>query len=229
MGSIFSQTEPKKEKPGGTISPIDRAVLDLKNSRDRLSRYRTKTSADCDKLLSRAQSIHGKNTKDAQKKATALNILKLRKYKLNQVENVNSQLLTIETMVANIQSKEEEKEVLEALNTGKNALKKLHEENTVEDVLKLMDEVEEQNEMEQEVNEVLIGSGAANSLSPEELTEVEEELAALEREVLGEKKDEVDEDIQLPDVPDGELPVVGETDKVEETTSQQQTRVALAS
>lgn len=231
MGSVFSQisqTGTKKKKPG-TISPIDRAVLDLKNSRDRLSRYKTKTSADCDKLLSRAQSIHRQNAKEPQKKATALNLLKLRKYKLNQVETVNSQLLTIETMVANIQSKEEENEVLAALKTGKNALQQLHEENTVEDVLKLMDEVEEQNEMEREVNEVLTGS-AATSLSSEQLMEVEEELAAMEKEMLGEKNDEVDEDIQLPDVPDGELPTVGEMDKVEEaTTSQQPARVALAS
>jgi len=210
------------------VTLIDRAVLDLKNTRDRLSRYKTKTSADCDKLLSRAQSIHGQNMKDAQKKATALNLLKLRKYKLNQVENINSQLLTIETMVANIQSKEEETEVFAALKKGKNALQQLHDENTVEDVLKLMDEVVEQNEMEREINEVLIGS-AANSLSPEELMEVEEELAALEREMLGGEKAEEDNDIQLPDVPDDELPMVGETDKVEEVTSQQPARIALAS
>mmetsp|Transcript_432 Transcript_432/g.480 ORF Transcript_432/g.480 Transcript_432/m.480 type:complete len:226 (+) Transcript_432:29-706(+) len=225
MGSCSSKSS-AIQQPGGTISPIDRAVLDLKNSRDRLTRYKTKTSADCDKLLLRAQSIHGQNTTDAQKKATALNLLKLRKYKLKQVEAVDSQLLTIETMVANIQTKEEEKEVLAALKTGKNALQQLHEENTVEDVLKLMEEVDEQNEMEREVNEILIGSGAANSLSSEELMEVEEELAALEREILGEMKDD---DLQLPDVPDVELPVVGETEKMEEVISPQLTRIALAS
>lgn len=220
MGSIFSQSTSGKKAPGGTISPIDRAVLDLKNSRDRLSRYKTKTSTDCDKLQSRAQSIHKQNTKDAQKTSTALNLLKLRKYKLKQIENVNSQLLTIETMVANIQSKEEEKEILAALKTGKNALQQLHEENTIEDVLKLMDEVEEQNEMEREINDVLIGS-EANSLSTAELMEVEEELAALEKEVLG-------EDVQLPDVPTNELPAVGET-KTEEKETHRPARVALAS
>jgi len=141
---------------------------------------------------------------------------------------VDSQLLTIETMVANITSKEEEKEVLAALTTGKDALRQLHEENTVEDVLKLMDEVEEQNEMEREVNEVLVGSGA-NSLSPQELMEVEDELAALENEMFGGKKDVVEDDIQLPDVPNSELPVVGETENVVETTSQKPARIALAS
>jgi len=141
---------------------------------------------------------------------------------------VDSQLLTIETMVANITSKEEEKEVLAALTTGKDALRQLHEENTVEDVLKLMDEVEEQNEMEREVNEVLVGSGA-NSLSPQELMEVEDELAALENEMFGGKKDVVEDDIQLPDVPNSELPVVGETENVVETASQKPARIALAS
>lgn len=229
MGSCSSKLSATKTPVGGIISPIDRAVLDLKNSRDRLSRYKTKTTADCDKLLARAKSIHGTNPKDAPRKTTTLNLLKLRKYKLNQVENVNSQLLTIETMVENIQSKEEEKELLTALETGKNALQQLHEENTVEDVLKLMDEVEEQNDMEREVNEVLMGSGAENSLSSEEMMEIEEELAALEREVFGEKSDTVDDDIQLPDVPDGKFPSVGNVKKVEESTSQQLARAALAS
>mmetsp|Transcript_19203 Transcript_19203/g.22891 ORF Transcript_19203/g.22891 Transcript_19203/m.22891 type:complete len:229 (+) Transcript_19203:211-897(+) len=228
MGGIFSQNEPHKKPPGGTISPIDRAILDLKNSRDRLSRYKTKTSSDCDKLLSRATSIHAQNPKDAQKRKTALNLLKLRKYKLKQVESVDSQLLTIETMVANITSKEEEKEVFAALTTGKDALRQLHEENTVDDVLKLMDEVEEQNDMEREINEVLVGS-EANTLSTEELMEVEEELAALEKEMFGGKEDGVEEDIQLPNVPTGELPVVGETEKVVETTSQKPARIAVAS
>jgi len=225
MGDIFSK--PKKARRS-TISPIDRAVLDLKNSRDRLSRFKTKTSSDCETLLSRATSIHAQNPKDAQKKKTALNLLKLRKYKLNQVENVDSQLLTIETMVANIVSKEEEKEVFAALTTGKDALQQLHNENTVEDVLKLMDEVEEQNEMEREVNEVISGKG--NLLSSEEEMELEEELAALEREMFGGKEDGVEEDVQLPDVPDGKLPVVGGAEKVEEeATSQKQARIAVAS
>ena len=88
--------------------------------------------------------------------------------------------------------------------------------NTIEDVLKLMDEVEEQNKMEREISEKLIGSGAADSLSSDELMEVEEELAALEREILGEnkeKEEESAEDLQLPDVPDSELHVIGETVK----------------
>jgi len=131
-------------------------------------------------------------------------------------------------MVANITSKEEEKEVFAALTTGKDALRQLHEENTVDDVLKLMDEVEEQNDMEREINEVLVGS-EANTLSTEELMEVEEELAALEKEIFGGKEDGVEEDIQLPNVPTGELPVVGETEKVVETTSQKPARIAVAS
>jgi len=220
MGGTFSSTKKKKTAAPGGISSIDRAVLDLKNSRDRLSRFKTKMSADCNKLLTRAQSIH-KNDKDQQKKAVALNLLKLRKFKLKEVESVGSQLLTIEQMITNIQSKEEEKEVLAALRTGKDALQKLHEENSVEDVLKLMEEVEEGIEMEREINDILTNSGSGvDSLSSAELLEVEQELAALENEMLS-------NDINLPTVPDSKLPDVSNPEKVENV--KQPARVAVAS
>ena len=87
MGGAFSQPMKKapKKAAGGTISSIDRAVLDLKNSRDRLSRYKKKTTEDCNKLLSRAQAIRKENSQDQQKltqdqqKTITLNLLKLRK------------------------------------------------------------------------------------------------------------------------------------------------------
>jgi charged multivesicular body protein 6 len=228
-----------KKSPGGTISPIDRAVLDLKNSRDRLSRYKTKTTNDCDKLLSRAQDLNKNSTStnaDATKN-TVLNILKLRKYKLKEVENVNAQLLTIEQMVVNIQTKEEEAEVLAALKTGKNALQKLHEENTVEDVLKLMEEVEEQNEMEREINDILVGQGeraGENALTADDMMELEAEMAAMEQEILDEKKTSVaaDEDttgeVDLPEVPDTKLPEVPD-DKLVAEEGSEPARVAVAS
>ena len=47
MGGSFSSSAPasaskKKKAPAGTVSDVDRALLDLKNARDRLSRYKKK-------------------------------------------------------------------------------------------------------------------------------------------------------------------------------------------
>ena len=108
------------------------------------------------------------------------------------------------TLVETISSKQNEKEVLSAMRTGKDALQKLHEETTVDDVLELMDQITEQNELEHEISEVLSGVPAL-SASDEET--VEAELASLEAEVTGKSKlPEVPTIAPLPDVPTNSLP-----------------------
>lgn len=183
------------------MSSIDRAVLDLKNSRDRLTRYKTKLDKDNEKLFIRAKALN----KDG-KKTAAIQLLKLRKFKIKEAERVESQLLTVFQMVEQIQSKENEMEVMTAMKSGKNALNKMHEEMSIDDVLQLMDEVQEANEVESQINEIM-GQGAADALTSEEESEVEAELAALEKEFSGESVIDT-EDISLPNVPSTKLPEV---------------------
>lgn len=224
MGGAFSSSsssKPKKKPAGGTITDIDRAVLDLKNSRDRLNRYKAKLERDNEKLRSRAKELNSQG-----KKSTALNLLKLRKYKLKEVERVDSQLMTIFQMVEQIQSKENEVEVLAAMRSGKNALNKLHEETSIEDVLQLMDEVQEANEVEQEISQIL-GSGAADALTSDEEDQIAAEFAALEKEMSETKVEEEEPKINLPEVPSTTLPEVKNV--VEEVKPQKQQRVAVAS
>jgi charged multivesicular body protein 6 len=212
----------KVKKPaGGTISDIDRAVLDLKVSRDRLTRYRTKINLDSEKLLTKAKLYKAQN-----QTTTALNILKLRKLKVKEMDNINEQLLTIESMVTNIQTKEEEKEVLTALRTGKNALQKLHEENTLEDVVQLMEDVEEQNEVERQVNDILNQTG--EELSEFEEEELELELQALMGGTVTEPVTEPEEKLELPTVPTDKLPEVEKPEK-EPVKKVREGRVAVAS
>lgn len=214
------------QPPKREVSQIDRAILDLKVSRDRLTRYKKKLNLDSTKLLSKAKAFKAKNT-DADTK-NALNLLKLRKLKLKEVDNIDSQLLTLQGMVSNIQSKEEEKEVLAALRTGKNALEKLHAENSLEDVMNLMDDVQEQNELEEEINNVLVNTGETLTLVEED--ELELELQAL----MGGDALEADSEgfpekieLDLPEVPVDKLPDV--QNKVDDEANKQPARVALAS
>ena len=174
----------------------------MKVSRDRLTRYRKKINLDSEKLLIKAKSYKAQNQTTA-----ALNLLKLRKLKLKETDKINEQLLTIQTMVSNIQSKEQEKEVLSALREGKNALQKLHEENTIEDVLQLMEEVEEQNEIEKQVNDILNETG--EELSEFEEEELEQELVALMGRTVSEETS-----VELPDVPTQKVPEVEEPQHV---------------
>ena len=195
MGGNFSKSKPTP-KPKGTVTEIDRAVLDLKVSRDRLTRYKKKLNLDSQKLLDKAKSLKINNDTKS-----ALALLKIREMKEKEVDKIDSQLITIQTMVSNIQTKEQEAEVLQALRSGKSALEKLHAENTLEDVLKLMEEVDEQNEMEREINDVLMSSG--EGLTNVEEDELEAELMAL----VGGKVEEGD-DLQMPAVPTDKLPEI---------------------
>lgn len=194
--------------------------MDLKNSRDRLNRYKAKLERDNEKLKIRAKELNSQG-----KKSTALNLLKLRKYKIKEVDRVDAQLMTIFQMVEQIQSKENEVEVLAAMRSGKNALNKLHEETSIEDVLQLMDEVQEENEVEKEISEIL-GSGSADALTSDEEDQIAAEFAALEKE-MAETKVEEETNVNLPEVPSTELPEV--KDVVEELKQQKAQRVAVAS
>ncbi len=223
--SSSSKTTKKRPGPGGEVSQIDRAVLDLKVSRDRMTRYKQKLNLDSTNLLARAKTL--KHEKNDSK--NALNLLKLRKMKLKEVDKIDTQLLTIQTMVSNIRSKEEEKEVLAALRTGKDALQKLHEENTLEDVLNLMDGIEEQNELEREINVALVQTGENVALSIGEEEELENELLALMggtgTDAVG-ITDEDDGKIELPVAPDEKLPEVEDPEPIKK---QPAGRVAVAS
>lgn len=199
MGGKSSKPPVKKIPPKGKISDIDRAVLDLKNARDRLQKYKAKLEVDEQKLL-----IKAREAKEAGHTTTALNLLKLKRIKNRDYESVNTQLLNVLTLVETISSKQNEQEVLSAMRTGKDALQKLHEATTVDDVLELMDQITEQNELEQEISQVLSGVPA---LSPSDEETVEAELAAMEADLTGDiKLPEAPTMVPLPDVPTNKLP-----------------------
>jgi charged multivesicular body protein 6 len=201
MGGISSKPVAKKVAPKGQVSDIDRAVLDLKNARDKLQKYKTQLEIDERKLL-----VKAKQAKEAGQNTTALNLLKLKRIKNRDYESVNTQLLNVLTLVETISSKQNEKEVLSAMRSGKDALQKLHEGTTLDDVLELMDQITEQNELEQEIAQAFSGVPAL-SASDEET--VEAEMAALEAELTGGDHvtlPDVPTTIPLPDVPTNKLP-----------------------
>ena len=204
-----SAKQPTKKAAGGTITPIDRATLDLKISRDRLSKYRSKLSLDSDKLASRAKSLHAEG-----KTKNALQLLRLRKYKLQEADRVEEQLLTVLRMIDKISEKQNEQEVIVAMKQGKDALQIMHDQmGNIDTVLDLMDDIRDQNETEQRINEALGQEGLTvmESLGEEdilaELELLEEEVRQEEEEKAGVKKEG---DVVLPNVPNKPLPAVEE-------------------
>jgi charged multivesicular body protein 6 len=171
MGASSSKKKAHTAHGGGTISSVDRSMLDLKNARDRLSKYKTKLELDESKLVSRAKAA-----KQAGQTSTALGLLKLKKYKQREMESVEGQLLTVLQMCQTIDSNQNQSQVLSAMAQGKDALAKMHATTTVDDVLDLMDQIQEQHELEKEISDILQD---VPELSVEDEAAVEAELEAL--------------------------------------------------
>lgn len=193
MGAFSSKPAPKKVE----VTAIDRTMLDLKNARDRLQRYRKKLEQDDAKLLVRAAQA-----KQAGRKETALGLLRLRKFKQQQATDCENQLLNVMQMVETIDSKQNEKQILDAMAAGKDTLKLMHEQTTVDTVLDLMDAIQEEHQVEQEINDILHD---VPQLSVADEAAVVNELAALQAELDGEHKVDT---TPLPDVPTHKLPEV---------------------
>ncbi|CAJ1961395.1 unnamed protein product [Cylindrotheca closterium] len=219
MGGTSSKSESKKKAPGGTISQVDKAMLDLKNARDRLKRYQKKLEQDDERIVARA-----KNAKKEGQTKNALNLLRLRKMKQKEVDSVSAQLLTVEQMVQTIDSKQNEAQVLAAMAKGKDSLQKMHEETSVEDVLDLMDSITEQNEVEKEISSIL--EGVPTTLSVDDEAAVEAELEAMMREMQGDSS----MDTTLPVAPETTPLPIAPTDKLPDAvTTETEGRTAVAS
>ncbi|GMH83464.1 hypothetical protein TrVE_jg1052 [Triparma verrucosa] len=166
--------------PLGTVTSQDRAVLDLKNARDRLKRYIKTLETDEARLLNRAKLLNSQG-----KKRQAILLMKVRKKKLSEAQSVESQLLNVYEMVQTIQWQSEQQTIMSALASGKEALKQLHSEMSVDAVLDLMDEVESEQEQERQINEALTRGVSWATVDDEEL---EKELQQLQGETAADEK-----------------------------------------
>jgi len=160
-------------KSSAVITDIDRAVLDLKVSRDKLNQLIQRIHIDADLLLQRSKDAYAKD-----QRTIAVGLLRLRKFKLNQVDSIQNQILTIAQLTLNVESKEYEKQVFMALQSGKDALAKLNSIYSLQEIVTLMDQVQEQSELEREISSVLVHAGE-NTLSTLQESQVEAEFLAL--------------------------------------------------
>jgi charged multivesicular body protein 6 len=185
------------------ITDIDRAVLDLKNSRDRLQRYRVQLLLDDDKLLRKAQQA--KQTQ--QQPTVALQLLRLRRHKQQQYEQCNTQLLNILQMVDTIDSHQNDQRIIQAMQVGKVALQQLQAEISIDDVLQLMEDIQDQHDMETDISNIFQQNipqlSAAMGMTDEHVDqEIYAEFEAWQAEMNGEP---LTPSLVLPDVPTHEL------------------------
>ncbi|XP_046745208.1 charged multivesicular body protein 6 [Diprion similis] len=197
MGIFFS-----KKKPQSRVTEQDKAVLQLKQTRDKIKQYqkRIEQSIEKERLIAK-QLIHD------GKKDRALLLLRKKKFQEQLLSKTDSQLENLEHMMHDLEFAQIELKVIDGLKVGNTALKKLHDILSIEDIEKVMDETREGIEKQKELDDSLSGS-----LTDEDEAEAEAELEALliqDRELQDKEEEktkipEVPKEVSLPDVPTDE-------------------------
>ena len=115
-------------------------------------------------------------------KRAALQCLKKKKLYEQQVENLQNHQLKLEEQVITLEGSKTTAETFSALKSGAGAMKQLHRDTNIDDVDKVMDDINEQSEKMRQVQEALGQPvGYAADLDEDEL---DAELAELEAEDL---------------------------------------------
>ncbi|KAI9049911.1 hypothetical protein LZ554_006058 [Drepanopeziza brunnea f. sp. 'monogermtubi'] len=199
MGNTSSSTK---------ISAQDKAILDMKNQRDRLHQYQRRIVVLTDREKEIAKQMLAKGDKPK-----ALLALRRKKYQESLLEKTDAQLEQLEKLTSSVEFALVQKDVVFGLQQGTSVLQEIHKEmGGIEHVEKLMGETADAVAYQQEVSDMLGGR-----ISNQDEDEVEDELAALEAEVTG---------VPLPEVPTTDLPQK-ERAKIRQQEREEQQRVAM--
>ncbi|XP_003699565.1 vacuolar protein sorting 20 [Megachile rotundata] len=207
MGIFFA-----KKKPPSRVTEQDKAILQLKQTRDKIKQYQRRIEQSLEKERLLAKKLVQNGQKDR-----ALLLLRKKKFQEQVLSKTDGQLENLERMVHDIEFAQVELKVIDGLKVGNAALKKLQDLLSIDEIEKVMDETREGIEKQKEIDEVLAGE-----LTEEDEGEVEAELDALLAAEVKEKAPEIPQDVILPDVPE-ELP----EKKKERTKEKTQEAVAL--
>uniref|UniRef100_A0A8B9JVI7 Charged multivesicular body protein 6a n=1 Tax=Astyanax mexicanus TaxID=7994 RepID=A0A8B9JVI7_ASTMX len=120
MGNVFA----RKGRPS-RVTEQDRAILQLKQQRDKLKQYQKKLTLQLEKERLLAKQL----LKDG-KKERALLLLKKKRYQDQLLDKTETQISNIERMVQDLEFAQIEVTVLEGLKVGNECLKKMHEVST---------------------------------------------------------------------------------------------------
>lgn len=159
---------------GSKVTCQDRAILDLKNQRDKLHRYQKRITQLTDKETEIARQMLAQGDKKR-----ALLALRRKKYQESLLSKTDAQLDQLEKLVNSVEFALISKDVVFGLEQGTKVLEQIHKEmGGIEHVEKLMGDTADAIAYQKEISEMLGGS-----MSNQDEDEVEDELAALEEEV----------------------------------------------
>uniref|UniRef100_A0A1Q3FGZ6 Putative charged multivesicular body protein 6-a n=1 Tax=Culex tarsalis TaxID=7177 RepID=A0A1Q3FGZ6_CULTA len=189
MGNIFGKSSAKAKV--SRVTEQDKAVLQLKQQRDKLKQYQKRIELQLEKDRELAKKCLATGRKERAK-----TLLRKKKYQEKLLSNTDAQLETIEKLASDIEFAQVETQVISGLKVGNEALKKVHEMLSIDEVEQILDETRESIEKQQEIDALLNGV-----LTEEDEDDVLAELDALVAAEEGEKTPAADIGERLPDVP----------------------------
>ncbi|XP_053562560.1 charged multivesicular body protein 6 [Bombina bombina] len=181
MGNLFTR------KRRSRVTEQDKAVLQLKQQRDKLKQYQKRITLQ----LQREREVAKQLLHDGKKEKAKL-LLKKKRYQEQLLEKTDNQISNLEKMVEDIEFAQIELKVIEGLKVGNECLKKMHEVMSIEEVERILDETQEGIDYQRQIDELLSGN-----LTSEDEEAILEELEAITQ-----------EDLQLPETPSETLPEV---------------------
>ncbi|XP_015791877.1 charged multivesicular body protein 6-B [Tetranychus urticae] len=185
MGALFG----KHKRSVPKVTEQDRAVLQLKQQRDKIKQYQKRIQLRLEDERNLARQLLQNGQKDR-----ALTILKKKKYFENLIAKHDELLDTLEKLVDDISFAQIEVQVVEGLEQGNKALKELNKILSIERVESILEETREGIEKQREIDQLIGGT-----FSEEDEVELLEELEQIVKEV-----DANDEDLKLPKAPQTE-------------------------
>uniref|UniRef100_A0A1B6DX10 Uncharacterized protein n=1 Tax=Clastoptera arizonana TaxID=38151 RepID=A0A1B6DX10_9HEMI len=211
MGNIFGK------KKQSRVTEHDKAVLQVKQQRDKLRQYQNKIELklEAERNLAKKLILEGK-------KERAKLLLRKKKYQEQLLDRTDGQLENLERMIHDLEFSQIEVQVLDGLKIGNEALKKVNEVLNIEEVERILDETREGVEKQQELNDILSGV-----LTSEDEDAVEAEFLSMIS--LEDKLQQTDmnKEIKLPDVPT-DIIKRQETEVPEEEPKKKRERIAVA-
>lgn len=145
MGNLFGI---KRRAP--VVTAQDRAILQLKQQRDKIKMYQKRTELDLIKNKDLALKLFQNGMKER-----ALIVMRRKKNMEDILRRTDQQLETLESLVSDLEYTQIEISVVEGLKVGTDALKQLNSLMNIDDIQKMMEDNDEAAEKQKEITNIL--------------------------------------------------------------------------
>ena len=160
------------------ITETDKAVLQLKRSKDEIHKFTKRTDKLIEKEKIRIKQMIKDNPDNYKQNKKIRLLLKRIHYQEYLVQQASDQLTNLEFMISNIEFKLIEAQFLQGLKKGNDILTKLNKEfvNVDEVISDFQEQLEYQNEVDNALAHSVIGVSDIEVVLDKELDDVENEL-----------------------------------------------------